>query len=153
MNNFEILEEARKIDSSDYIKPTAELIYHLMKYADPDPSQKIRQGTSWLDSIFKQYDALNKALNNPKLTGNFAKEINNQYDKKIKDEINHCYRKDGLAYKQISRIPIDYSFENITNGNWIVNYLLTYACTENSVNYLERHGINVPAEVIRRCKQ
>ncbi len=151
-HNVEILEESRKIDPSKYFKPIAELIFHLMKYGDQDPSQKARQGRSWIESIFKQHKYITQALENSNVTGNFKKEIDNQYNKKILDEVNACYRHDKLAYKQISRIPADYSFENITNPNWIVSYLLMYACTIDSVNYLEGAGIQVPPEVYKRCK-
>lgn len=62
MNNLDILEEAKKYYPEDYYKSVAELIFHLMKYADQDPAQKSRQGKSWIDSIFKQYNIIIDAV-------------------------------------------------------------------------------------------
>ena len=146
----EILQEAEK--AKDHFGEVSVLIFHLMKYADPDPVQQSKQGRSWIDSIFKTYNSLT-SIKPKNITGNYYKDMETAYiNGEILRRVCTLYDKDKLSDKKPNYIPEIYSYQNITNYEWIISYLLTYAHTMTSVRELEKREINISAEVYARCK-
>ena len=144
------IEESKKKDwADDGIGTTANMIAHMVKYESD--KQKHKQSSSWSKTILNNYDRL---ISNEESVGkgkmNYISAIKKEDNGKILSGVNTRLKKDNTGLK-IDEIPDKFSYENLTNKDFIAKFLLDNMHNSEIADSLESNGIKVPKKVLDKC--
>ena len=126
------------------------MISHMIKFKDGFQQQF--QSSSWVNTIVDNNDQF---IANHIAAGrgqtNFVRNVKKEFEKRAVKEINDILSENNTRIK-ITEVPAEYTYEFFLNKNNVVNFLITYVCTESALKQMEDKGItNIPDEVRRRC--
>lgn len=125
------------------------MIAHMVKYESD--KQRHKQSSSWSKTILNNYDRL---ISNEESVGkgktNYISAIKKEYNGKILSGVNTRLKKDNTGLK-IDEIPDKFSYENLTNKDFIAKFLLNNMHNSEIADSLESNGIKVPKKVLDNC--
>lgn len=124
----EVLNEDKSIEKSIYNLLENEMV-HILKFIH----QPNRQSVSWINSIFNSSNMINKK---------FVKSIhieNSDLDKIYLRASKEASRQTGINISKIQPTrPIEFTFKNLTNKEWLYNYLYSIAYSDEIRNMLDK---------------